>query len=85
MNLHPLTPRKPGLPAAIVSALAFGAIFVLGIVIHFVVFPPSAWLPAADEAPARRPCPRPATRAAGTTRMPALGQLRAGSCFCRWG
>lgn len=50
MNIHPLTPRKPGLPAAIVSALAFAAIFVLGVVIHFVVFPPDAWLPAADEA-----------------------------------
>src|SRR5690606_28003036 len=50
MTLHPLTPRKARLPAAAASALAFVAVLALGIAIHFVAFPPVAWLPAADEA-----------------------------------
>ncbi|WP_165899830.1 helicase HerA-like domain-containing protein [Borborobacter arsenicus] len=50
MNLHPLTPRKPQLPAALASIVTFAVIFLLGIAIHFVVIPPVAWLPAADEA-----------------------------------
>jgi hypothetical protein len=50
MNLHPLTLRKPRLPATMISTLAFVVVFIFGVVIHFVAFPPAAWLPAADEA-----------------------------------
>lgn len=50
MNLHPLTPRKPRLPAALASATAFLIVLLLGIAVHFIAIPPVAWLPAADEA-----------------------------------
>src|SRR5690606_22201625 len=50
MTIHPLTPRKPRLPAVITYVVAFAVIFLLGIAVHFVAFPPLAWLPAADEA-----------------------------------
>jgi hypothetical protein len=50
MNLHPLTPRKAQLPAATASTLIFVAVIILGIAVHFVAFPPVAWLPVADEA-----------------------------------
>jgi energy-coupling factor transporter ATP-binding protein EcfA2 len=50
MNLHPLTPRKPRLPAALAPTLAFVVIFLLAIAVSFVAIPPVAWLPAADEA-----------------------------------
>lgn len=50
MTIHPLTPRKPRLPAALAYVVAFAVIFLLGIAVHFIAFPPLAWLPAADEA-----------------------------------
>lgn len=49
MKQHPLTPRKPALPAAMMATGAFIAVFILGLVIHFVLLPPTAWLPAGDE------------------------------------
>lgn len=52
MNLHPLTPRKPRLPAALASATAFLIVLLLGIAVHFIAMPPLAWLPATDEASA---------------------------------
>src|SRR5690606_31967517 len=52
MNLHPLTPRKPRLPAALASATAFLIVLLLGIAVHFIAMPPLASLPATDEASA---------------------------------
>lgn len=49
MNLHPLTPRKARLPAAIAATGVFIAVSIFGFMIYFVLFPSSAWLPAADE------------------------------------
>lgn len=48
MNLHPLTPRKPALLATTVSAATVILTIAIGIVIHFVLLPPVAWLPAHD-------------------------------------
>jgi hypothetical protein len=48
MKLHPLTPRKPALPAAAASVLAFIIVVALGMILHFVLVPPVAWLPAGD-------------------------------------
>lgn len=50
MTIHPLTPRKPRLAAALASVVAFAVIFLLGITILFVAMPPVAWLLAGDEA-----------------------------------
>jgi hypothetical protein len=48
MKRHPLTPRKPAMPAAVASVLAFMAVATFGTILHFSLFPPVAWLPAGD-------------------------------------
>ena len=48
MKRHSLTPRKAALPAAVASTAAFAFAFMLGLVVHFLLFPPAAWLPMSD-------------------------------------
>lgn len=50
MKLHPLTPRKPALPAMTAGALAALVVAAVGLALHFIAFPSVAWLPAYDEA-----------------------------------